>query len=156
MKNLLRNNILYLLGACLAGGCIGPTTYHSYQSIPTKGWAKSDTLYFEVPLTDSTVTHWQLYAEVRNRSDYPYRDLYLLICHNLPDSTQWKTDTVKFVLADEEGKWSGTGWNGLFQSAIPVGTVSTHGAGKYTLKVTHGMKDEFLKGVNNVGIRLER
>lgn len=154
---MFRNSILCLLGTCLAGSCIEQkTAYHSYQPVPAKGWVQRDTLFFNVPLPDSAATHWHLYAEVRNRSDYPYRDLYLIIRHNLPDTLQWKTDTVKFVLTDREGKWTGTGWNGLFQSTVPAGTVDTRHPGKYVFKVTHAMKDESLKGLNNVGIRLER
>lgn len=156
MKSLLRNSIFCVLSACLASACNEQTTYHSYQSLPKEGWSKSDTLFFEVTLPDSLASHWQLYAEVRNESSYPYQDLYLMISYNLPDTLVWKTDTIKFILADKEGKWTGRGWGGLFQSTVPGHLVSSRQPGKYTFKVTHAMKDSVLKGLNNVGIRLEK
>lgn len=155
MKSLLKNSLFLLGSACLMVACNDSIVYHSYQPIPTEGWGKSDTLLFNVPLSDS-LTNLHLYAEVRNRSDYDYQNLYLFISQNLEDSTSWKTDTLEFVLANKDGKWNGTGWGSLFQSAIPIGSAITRHAGTFTFKVVHGMKDGKLTGINDIGIRIEK
>lgn len=49
MKSLLKNSILSLFSACLLTACNEHTVYHSYQSLPNKGWGKSDTLSFRFP-----------------------------------------------------------------------------------------------------------
>lgn len=156
MKSLLRNSLFCLIGACLLGACDEHTVYHSYQSLPSEGWEKSDTLFFRVPVTDSVPTTLKVFAEVRNRTDYPYRDLHLFIRHNLQDSTAWRTDTVAITLADSTGRWMGKGWGSLYQSSVLIGTIRTLGAGKYIVEVINGMKDEQLKGVNDAGIRIEK
>lgn len=130
--------------------------YHSYHSLPNEGWNKSDTLFFRVPVTDSLPSTLKVFAEVRNRTDYPYRDLHLCIRHNLQDSTTWRTDTVTITLADSTGRWKGKGWGSLYQSSVFMGTVRVAGAGEYTVEIVNGMKDEKLKGVNDVGIRIEK
>lgn len=155
MKSLLKNSLFLLGTACLTVACKDSIVYHSYQPIRSEGWGKSDTLFFDVPLSDS-LTNLHLYAEVRNRSDYNYQDLYLFISQNLEDSTSWKTDTLEFILAGKDGKWNGTGWGSLFQSALPIGYTATRHSGKYTFKVVHGMKDDILTGINDIGIRIEK
>ena len=94
MKSLLRNSLFCLLGICLMAACNENTVYHSYQSLPDEGWGKSDTLSFLIPVTDSIPPTLRLFAEVRNRTDYPYHNLHLFISQNLQDSTVWRTDTI--------------------------------------------------------------
>ena len=146
---------MFLAITFLTTACDKKTVYHSYQSIPTEGWRKSDTLFFNIPVKDSLI-RFNLAAEIRNKSNYAYRNLYLVTSHNLEDSTVWKTDTLLLMLADKEGKWNGTGWGSLFQSELPVGTITIRHPGNYTFKITHGMQDEALKGINDIGVIVER
>lgn len=131
------------------------TVYHSYQSIPERGWGKSDTLVFKVPMPDSLKT-LKLFAEVRNENQYPYRNLYLVVSQNLQDSIAFQTDTLELTLADKEGKWTGTGWGNLFQSTLSIGTAVIRHSGNYTFKVSQGMKDDQLIGISDVGIKIEK
>ena len=153
MKSLLRNSIYLLLLIWITTACDKQTLYYSYQSIPSSEWTKSDTLFFNVPITDSLV-FLHLSAEVRNNNYYPYRNLYLIISHNLEDSTTWQTDTLKYMLANEEGKWNGEGWNSLYHSSLPLKTAVPRHPGNYTFKIIHGMKDEKLLGINDIGIKI--
>ena len=121
--------------------CNENTVYHSYQSLPNEGWGKSDTLSFQCPVTDSIPGTLRLFAEVRNRSEYPYRNLYLFIHENLLDST---------------GRWTGNGWGSIYQTAVFVKSVRPLHPGNYTVKIVHGMQDEKLTGLNDVGIRIEK
>lgn len=155
MKSLLRISILALFAAGVLSACDDQTVYHSYQSVPEKGWGKSDTLFFDVPVYDS-LDILRLSTGVRNGNNYPYQDLYLFVSHNLEDSTRWQTDTLKFVLSDKEGKWIGTGWGNLYQSTQPLRSAIIRHPGNYTIKVAHGMKDETLNGINDIGIKIER
>ena len=156
MRNRLRNSIFSLLAVSLFTACNSHTVYHSYQSLPAKGWAKSDTLFFPVCIKDSVPTALHLFAEVRNIISYDYRSLYLFIDQNLQDSTQGKTDTLEINLTDLKGKWKGIGWGSLFQSVQPIGTFITLHPGNYMIRVSHGMKDENITGINDIGIRIEK
>ena len=117
MKSLLKNSLFILFSACLLTACNDNTVYHSYQSLPDEGWEKSDTLSFQISITDSIPTTLRLFAEVRNRIEYPYHDLHLFISQNLQDSTVWRTDTIAFSLADSTGKMDWT-WMGKH---LPIG-----------------------------------
>lgn len=156
MKNLFRNSLFCLSCACLTAACNENTVYHSYQALPNKGWAKSDTLSFQVPITDSVPPTFRLFAEVRNKSNYPYQNLYLFISQNLQDSTAFLTDTITINLADSTGKWLGNGWGSIYQSAIFFKSVRPLYPGNYTFRIVSGMKDEKLNGLNDIGIRIEK
>ena len=153
--NRLSNSLLCLLGACLTIACNEHTVYHSYQTLSIGEWNKSDTLSFHVPITDSTTTY-RLFAEVRNRSEYPYHDLYLFISQNLQDSTVWSTDTLTINIADSTGRWLGNGWGSIYQTDAFITSVRALHTGNFTVRVMHGMKDEKLNGINDVGIRIEK
>ena len=156
MKSLLKNSFFVLYSACLLTACNENTVYHSYQSLPDEGWGKSDTLSFQIPITDSIPTTLRLFAEVRNRIEYPYHDLHLFISQNLQDSTVWRTDTIAFSLADSTGRWTGHGWGSIYQSETFIKSVLPLRSGNYTIKVINGMKDEKLQGLSDVGIRIEK
>ncbi len=157
MKSLLKNSFLGLLAACLVAACGNKNTvYHSYQSLPSAGWEKSDTLSFLIPVADSVPTILKLFAEVRNRTDYPYRDLHLVLSQNIQDSTVWHTDTIAICLTDSTGRWTGKGWESVYQSERFVRAIQPLYPGKYTVKVASGMKDGKLQGINDIGIRIER
>ena len=156
MKSLLKNSFFVLFSACLLTACNENTVYHSYQSLPDEGWGKSDTLSFQIPITDSIPTTLRLFAEVRNRIEYPYHDLHLFISQNLQDSTVWRTDTIAFSLADSTGRWTGHGWGSIYQSETSIKSVLPLRSGNYTIKVINGMKDEKLQGLSDVGIRIEK
>lgn len=154
MKSLLKNSICMLLTTWVLTACDENTVYHSYQSTPPDGWKKSDTLFFNVPLKDS-LANLRLSVGVRNSSNYPYQNLNILIHYNLEDSTVWKTDTLKFILTDREGKWTGTGWGSLYQSALPLKDCFVKHPGNYTFKIVHEMKNEQLTGISDVGLKIE-
>ena len=156
MKSLLKNSLFVLFSACLLTACNENTVYHSYQSLPDEGWGKSDTLSFQIPITDSIPTTLRLFAEVRNRIEYPYHALHLFISQNLQDSTVWRTDTIAFSLADSTGRWTGHGWGSIYQSETFIKSVLPLRSGNYTIKVINGMKDEKLQGLSDVGIRIEK
>ena len=134
MKSLLKNSILSLFSACLLTACNEHTVYHSYQSLPNKGWGKSDTLSFQIPITDSVPTTLRLFAEVRNSIEYPYHNLHLFIT----------------------GRWTGHGWGSIYQSETFITSVRPLHPANYTIKIMSGMKDEKLQGLSDVGIRIEK
>ena len=161
MKNLLKNktsllkSLILLFIAGFHTACDEQTVYHSFQSLPTEGWQRNDTLFFNVSVTDSA-TLYNVSVEVRNRNNYPYQNLPLLIYYDSPEALNIKRDTLELRLADNAGIWLGDGWGGLYQSTLPAGFVRIGKAGEYRFKIIHLLPDEVLPGINDVGIKLKR
>lgn len=154
-RNLCLKGIILLFAASLLSACDKQTVYHSFQSLPTEGWLRKDTLSFDVKVTDS-LTYYKLSLEVRNRSNYPYQNLPLSICYTTADSIPSPTDTIQLILADKEGIWKGDGWGGLYQTAVSAGSVRIGKPGIYLFKVAYTLPDERLQGINDIGIKLKR
>lgn len=161
MKNRLKNRNIYLKGiillfvAGLLSACDKQTVYHSFQSLPVEGWMRKDTLFFKVDVPDS-LTYYKLSIETRNRNNYPYQNLSLSVCYDSPDSISLPADTVLLTLADDKGIWRGDGWGGLYQTAIPAGSIRINKPGIYNFKIAYVLPDERLQGLNDIGIKLER
>lgn len=154
-KKFLRKNLTLLFIASLFIACDKQTVYHNFQSLPTEGWQREDTLSFQVAVPDSA-TFYSISVEVRNRNNYPYQNLPLLICYDNPETQNFKKDTLEIRLADSTGVWSGDGWGGLYQSTLRAGMVRIGKAGEYRFRITHLLPDTLLPGINDVGIKLKR
>lgn len=149
-------NALIILVVCLLQACHQETLYHTFCNLPPTGWEQKDTVCFDVATCDSQVISCQLYVEVRNRSNYPYQNLPLAITLMAPDSTVTFHDTLSVQLANEESKWTGKGWGGIYQNSFPVSRLSLDQTGHYHFFITHCLKNELVPGINDIGIRLER
>lgn len=161
MKSLLKNkrflqkSLILLFVASLFMACDKQVVYHVYQSLPTDGWHRKDTLFFHVNAPDSA-TIYHLSIEVRNRNNYPYQNLPLLIYYDSPEAKNIKSDTLDLRLANTTGIWQGDGWGGLYQSAFHAGIIHAGKGGEYCFKVTYLLPDEVLPGINDIGIKLKR
>ena len=155
IKKLLKVSILCSATALLCMGCDSRTVYHSYRNIPAGGWRKSDTLRFAFPVRD-TLRSYRITVEVRNEDSYPYRELYLFLHrYNTRDSAFSVTDTLKCLLTNQEGKWKGTGVGAVYQSGYPFADLPILYTGDYQIGISHGMKDELLPGIDDIGIKVE-
>ncbi len=151
----LRNRILLPVAALILGACNGQTVYHAFRDLPTEGWQRTDTVDFKVAVPDSFTTY-NLYVEVRNNDTYPYQNLNLSISSSTADTLHLSADTLQLTLADPQGNWTGKGWSGLYQSAFPAGAVPIRQAGIYRFQIAYTLPDKSLKGISDIGIKLER
>ncbi len=151
----LRNSLI-LAVTLVWTACQSNTIYHSYQPVPTEGWAKSDTLVYTLPDSIATGTY-ALEIGIRYGTAYPYRDLWLTIAHNLQDSLTYSTDTLQVFLADEKGKRTENSPSGLFQFTCPYSKpLPINEKSGRALYIKHFMADSLLVGINDVGIRITR
>lgn len=153
--NLKKNKYVPLILLFILTACESNTTYHSYLHPSDKGWGKKDTLTFKVPIKDSLDTY-SVDVEVRNRADYPYCNLFLFVSHNTKDSTVFVTDTIEYALADKTGSWTGTGWGSLHQSSSHYTFITPKRKGNIIIKVAHGMREEVLDGISDIGIKITK
>ncbi len=151
-----RLGILPLLIAALLSACgDGHTLYHDYRPIPEKGWQLQDTVCFDFEVPDA-VTHCRLVVGVRNRADYPYRNLSLAVCCTDTLDRMQFMDTVRLTLANEEGTWLGQGLSGLYQTERPLQKARLKGSGRYTVKIVSLLPDTLLHGINDIGIAVRK
>ena len=145
-----------LLGAAMllsAAGCHAPRGYHAFQSLPTDGWKRGDTLLFTLP-RQTEPQHYHARIEVRHTGDFPYRSLWLVVSRNTVDSLTFRTDTIECVLTDPNGHFDGDGINNLYQKSFPLPDLTLPAGFTPTVKIAHHLQDRYLTGITDVGIRL--
>ncbi len=151
---LVRILCVALLGV-LALSCDSNRVYEQYEDIPDFEWSQEHVLRFEVDITDTIQAH-DLFVNVRNSGGYQYSNLWLFVRSISPDN-QISDRKLELKLADKTGQWFGSGFGDLFDLQVPYQQKYVFSkSGKYVFEIVQGMYDEKLKGIANVGIRIEK
>jgi gliding motility-associated lipoprotein GldH len=146
-----------LVLAVLVGfaSCDHRQVFDQYREIGNSVWHKDSIITFTVPVTDTLENH-NLLIQIRNETSYRFSNLWLFIRITEPDGTVDK-DTFEVVLADPSGRWLGDGFGGLkTRQAIYRRNVTFPSSGNFVISIGHGMRDELLKGIHDVGLRVEK
>ncbi|NOU60841.1 gliding motility lipoprotein GldH [Marinifilum caeruleilacunae] len=138
-----------------AQACDSNRVYEEYQKIPDYSWNLNHTLRFEIEVTDTIHAH-NLYVNVRNTGAYAYSNMWLFLKRTSPDGSVVE-DKFECNLATEKGEWFGSGFGDIFDLQIPYQqNIVFQKPGTYVFEIVQGMRDEDLKEVVNVGLRLEK
>jgi gliding motility-associated lipoprotein GldH len=134
--------------------CDKKRVFDGYVTVPEKGWSKDSLALFNVAISNTSASY-NFIVNVRNTPDYPNSNLWLFIEVTSP-SGKTERDKLECTLANQEGKWLGSGWGSIYQCRIPFKTmVKLPEAGTYKVKLAHGMRTNELVGIRDLGLRVE-
>jgi len=157
-KNLKHNSIYILCSLLLAFisiSCDKQEIYYRFHELKNESWAQNDTLVFDIDSTSFEVNKpYNLTIEVTNSVNYPYQNIWFFTQMNIDNDSIFTNNSNEFKLADEFGKWKGAGFGSLYQSSLPLGQITFTEKRNYLIKLEHGMRDEPLKGIDRVGIKI--
>ena len=138
----------------LIASCDNTRVFEEYKPIAKAGWHKDSLVVFNIPLFDTIQNH-NLLVNVRNEISYKYSNLWLFIEIDQPGGPSI-IDTFELSLAHPSGKWLGEGFGGLkTPQVIYRRNVYFPVSGHYTINIQHGMRDEKLMGISDIGFRVE-
>ncbi|WP_430810778.1 MULTISPECIES: gliding motility lipoprotein GldH [unclassified Carboxylicivirga] len=153
----IRNSSLIItlvVGLITFASCDQKAVFDEYVTIPAGGWNLDSMAVFKVDI-ESAAQQYNVIVNVRNRSNYPNSNLWLFIDVISP-SGQVVQDKLECRLADDAGRWLGAGWGDLFHVQVPYQTnVKFAETGQYTFRIVQGMRDIDIKGIHNIGLRIE-
>ncbi len=146
--------LCWLAIAAAVTSCDPDRVYEKNIRIPDGIWHRDNIVRFELPVGD-TIRPYNLYVNVRNTSLYPMSNLYIFITTTAPSGHSVK-DTVEIILADEKGKWLGSGLGDIWdlQQAYKK-NVRFAQRGVYTFEYEQAMRTEKLPFILDVGLRVE-
>ncbi len=140
--------------------CAEQVVHSSDVPIPDGVWDREFKPEFSFEIGD-TVSHHDLFIDVRHTGDYPFSTLYVFLDLEGPGERRLR-DTVECILADPTGKWYGKGSGFVFAHR----EYDTHvlyklrnrfpAIGRYTIRLEQAMRTERLPGVLDIGISVER
>lgn len=155
MKKTIIYFFLFFTATTTFFSCDSSRVFDSYQEVPDSEWHKDSLFIFNIPITD-TIRNHNLLIGIRNETSYPYSNLWLFVEIIQPGGEVMR-DTVEVALADLSGRWLGKGISGLKSiQSMYRRNIFFPVPGEYTIVLQHGMRDETLTGIHDVGIRIEK
>jgi len=148
MRKLLLFNIIILAFSA----CTNKNVYTDFCSFKSSKWDADNVCRFSVEINDTLTPHY-FSVLVRHNDNYPYRNLWLFIDITTPSGAV-RCDTLKCELADNMGKWFGKGISIYRFQKTYENPIRFPQSGTYTFSIRQGMRDNVLKNISAVGIKL--
>ena len=135
--------------------CEQGIVYEQMEEIDVNGWNYTDPLTFTFSAPD-TVNKHNLIIDVRHTPEYGFQNLWLFIETTEPDGFM-HIDSVNFPMAFPDGRWVGSGMGDLIDTHVLLNR-SFHFTkeGEYKMRIKHGMRNDYLSDIQNIGVMLKR
>ena len=154
-KQILKNVAFICAMIFFISSCNNNFVYSKYQKFEENEWFVKNKAIFDIDITD-TQTLNNISLMVRHADAYPYRNLFLFVTTKYPDG-KILTDTMEVILADEKGKWQGSGAGDIFDIKVPIKkNVRFPLSGKYQFSFEQGMRVDPLPLIMDFGIEIEK
>ena len=125
------------------------------SAVTNHNWSYPDRAKFDVKIEDAN-SLYNLYMNLRVTSDYKYSNLFVLIAQTGPDKKRI-VKRYELKLANKDGEWLGKGSGNLYSYQAPFLTNYKFPVkGLYHFAIEQNMRDNPLREVNDVGLRVEK
>ena len=137
------------------GSCDQNRVFEENTRIPDGIWSRENIISFELVIEDTISPH-NLYVNVRNTTLYPMSNLHIIITTTAPSGDSIE-ERIEVKLADDKGKWLGSGLGDIFDIQQRYKTnIRFAQRGKYSFLFEQGMRVEHLPFIMDVGLRVEK
>lgn len=141
-----------LVTVSVLSGCSSRTVYSRYLNIPSEGWQQDSVLTYDVAITDSLAAY-SVVLSLRHTPAYPFQNLWLFV----ESDVFGQRDTLEYYLADQRGRWLGNGFGDRKEMpCLLYEHLRFPHCGTYRFAVRQGMRKEWLNGVSEVGLVVEK
>ena len=151
----MRRTIISLAGllTVILCSCSSKSVYEDSKVLPENGWSKDSAEVFSFNIDDAKAAY-QILINVRHTNKYKSQNLWLFAETQLNDKEIGK-DTIECYLANNAGEWLGSGFGSLHEMAILYQpNVKFAKPGNYKLIIKHGMREEKLGGITDIGVEV--
>ena len=162
----------FIIAVLSLTSCDSKFIFGEDRNIEVEGWHKDSVFVFETDsLTDlpSIIT---IGFNIRNTTDYNYRNMYLFVEINIPGRDKPIKDTLNHLLMTPDGYWTeGVEGASIKESIVYLKdsdaelkesiayypyAIQNPEKGIYRIKVQQGMRDSVLQEVVSIGARIEK
>ena len=156
-KNFHLKKLLFIiLPAIFIISCARIDLFEKQAQIPSQQWFYNDVPQFTFHIAD-TSSFYNVYVVLRHTDLYNYNNIWLRIGSKVPgDSMHFQN--LNLILANDSRGWEGSGMDDIFEvrKNISPGPLTFKTSGDYTFSVAQIMRENPLKYILSVGIRVEK
>ncbi len=136
--------------------CIKIDLFEKQVTIPSQQWFYTNVPKFTFHIDDTT-SLYNVYVILRHTDLYKYNNIWLRIGLKTPTNS-FNYQNVNVVLATDAKGWEGTGMDDIYEvrKSISAAPFSFKTAGDYTFSIKQIMRENPLKNILNVGLRVEK
>lgn len=129
--------------------------YKKDYPIDGGSWSYDQALEFSFDIED-TLRIYNLWLEVEHSTDYSYQNLYTRINTYFP-SGQELQEPLSLELSDKIGRWYGDCSSSACTLLVPIQQGAFFNQqGTYRITLEQFMRQDPIKGIRNIGFRLEK
>ena len=147
----MRKVALLAVISLLLVSCQQGVVFTAFKALPELGWECDSVVVFEPALEDS-VAAYDMQLVVRHTERYSYQNLWLFVDVK-QDSLLLRRDTIEAMLANERGEWYGGGYSKYTLPIVYLERLVLPG-GCYHVVVQQGMREEALRGISDLGLKV--
>ena len=154
LKNRLHAVLIFII-SLLFISCGNEVLVDKSNEFEEGYWEVKNTFATQFDVID-TVNNYNFFVTLRNTNDYPYQNLYVFLKTDFPNGKQ-KIDTINCPLANLQGNWLGKGFAGVYDNRVLYMARKRFPlTGSYKISIEHGMRENDLPGILDVGLRIEK
>ena len=121
--------------------------------IPNYEWKSSFTAKGSFTITD-TLSAYNIYLVLRHTDAYQYNNIWLNIGLQSPGDSI-RIQKVDLQLGTDANGWEGTGMNDIWELRKLLDAAPLR-RGTYNFSISHIMRDDPLRNIMSVGLRIEK
>jgi gliding motility-associated lipoprotein GldH len=127
-------------------------------ALPGQQWNSSfrPTISFDIGDSD-TSSRYNIYLVLRHTDAYNYNNIWIRGTVRQPGDTALRSERYDLQLATNEKGWLGSGMDDIYEHRVEIqqDTRFTH-PGTYSFTLEQVMREDPLKHILNVGVRIEK
>jgi gliding motility-associated lipoprotein GldH len=145
-----------LLSISLLSACETIDVFEKNVNIPNHEWSSTFKPEISFEVSDTT-SLYDIYVVVRHTDAYRYKNMWLNVYTKIPGDTLLK-QRLDLLLATDDKGWLGSGMDDIFEHRIRITSQPQKltRSGIYIFRLEQIMREDPLRYVMNVGIRVEK
>lgn len=152
----MKNYFIIFLPLLFFTSCIKINLYEKQVAFPVQEWYYNNNPSFTFSITDTT-SLYNVFIVLRHTDAYNYNNIWVRLGSKAPGDTL-QFQNINLPLATDANGWEGVGTDDIYEvrKNITPGPVPFKKPGEYTFTISQIMRENPLKHILNVGIRIEK
>lgn len=140
----------------VSASCMRRPVAFEFQSTPIEGWETGDTLHYCIDsLHHGGNYRLQIGLRTSAATPYPFQSIWLVVRQHWHNPDTLVIDTMEFKLTNSKGDVAGSGIS-LYSYTQELGHLQLEEGSSAEVKIMHIMRREMIRGIVDVGIRLDK